>query len=138
MTTNALIDKGIFNPPSDILPRGLEGSIMRDFYNPSFTALLAFDYAVPVYLGDVNITPLIYLNRMVLTPHFDYCYSRQPRMHLFRRDIAYIPARQASVGIPSRNRGRLLVQLRYAVPVMEENGSKVARHSVKPVIKISF
>lgn len=139
MTTNALIDKGIFNPPSDILPRGLEGSIMRDFYNPSFTALLAFDYAVPVYLGDVNITPLIYLNRMVLTPHFDYCYSRQPRMHLFSAGTSLtfqlgrlLWAFPLEIGVDySYNFGTLF-------PVMEENGSKVARHSVKPVIKISF
>ena len=36
-----------------------------------------------IRIGDVNITPLIYLNRMIITPHFDYGYSASPRLHLF-------------------------------------------------------
>lgn len=139
VTTQMLLDKGIFNPAYAILPRGLEGTMVRDLYSPTFAALASFDYAIPIHLGDINITPLLYLNRMVITPHFDYGYSRYPQRHLcsagssvtfqFGRLVWAIPV---ELGVDySYNFGTLF-------SMMNENGSRVIRHSIKPVIKISF
>lgn len=139
VTSQILLNKGIYNPASEILPRGLEGSIVRGFYNPTMATLLAFDYVIPVYLGDVNITPLIYLNRMIITPHFDYGFSAYPEMHLCSAgsSLTFQLGRllwsfPLELGVDySYNFGTLF-------SIMDENGSRVARHSVKPVIKISF
>ena len=72
MSSEAIFGQRIIN----VLPRGFEkevamasslasraGSIMK------FTA----DYAVPIYIGDISIlNNLLYIKRMVITPHFDY------------------------------------------------------------------
>lgn len=138
-TAQMRLDRGIFNPAYDILPRGLEGSMMRDLYNPSFAALATLDYAIPVNLGDINITPLFYLNRLVITPHFDYGYSRYPERHLCSAGGSvtfqlgrFIWAIPIELGADySYNFGTLF-------SIMDENGSRVIRHSVRPVIRISF
>ena len=139
LTTQMLLNKGIYNPASEILPRGLEGSIMKDFYSPVSATLLTLDYAVPIYLGDINITPLIYLNRMIITPHFDYCFSTYPEMHLCSAgsSLTFQLGRllwsfPLEIGVDySYNFGTLF-------SIMSESGSQVIRHSVKPVIRISF
>ena len=139
VTTQMRLSKGIYNPASEILPRGLSGGITRGFYNPSFSTLLSLDYAVPVYLGDINITQLIYINRMVITPHFDYSFSAYPKMHLCSAGSSLtfqlgrlIWAFPMEIGIDyCYNFGTLF-------SVMDENGSRVVRHSLKPVIKFSF
>ena len=139
VTTQMRLSRGIYNPASEILPRGLGGSITRGFYNPSFATLLSLDYAVPVYLGDINITRLIYLNRMVVTPHFDYGFSAYPKMHLCSAGASLtfqlgrlLWAFPVEIGVDySYNFGTLF-------SVMEEKGSRVVRHSVRPVIKFNF
>ena len=139
VTTQKVLNQGIFNPGTEILPRGFSGAIPRNLFSPSFSSLLAFDYAIPVHLGDINITPLIYLNRMVVTPHFDYGYSSHPELHLCSAG--------ASVALQL---GRLLWSFPFEIgvdysynfgtifPMMDESGAGVIRHSIKPVIKISF
>ena len=139
LTMHATLNEGIYNPPAEILPRGLAGSIPRVLSNPSFASLLTFDYAIPVYLGDVNITPLIYLNRMIITPHFDYGYSASPRLHLFSAGASLtfglgrlLLAFPMEIGIDySYNFGTLSA-------IMGESGTPALRHTIQPVIKINL
>ena len=139
VTTQMHLSRGIYNPASEILPRGLSGSILRNFHNPYFAALLTFDYTIPVHLGDINITPLIYLNRMIITPHFDYAFSVHPQMHLCSggSSLTFQLGRlfwsfPLEIGADySYNFGTLF-------SVMDESGAKVVRHSVRPVIRIKF
>ena len=93
LTTQMLLNKGIYNPASEILPRGLEGSIMKDFYSPVSATLLTL---VTFQLGRL-------LWSFPLEIGVDYSY----------------------------NFGTLF-------SIMSESGSQVIRHSVKPVIRISF
>ena len=138
-TVQKVLNQGVFNPGTDILPRGFRNAVPRNLYSPSFSALLTFDYAIPVNLWDINITPLIYLNRMIITPHFDYGYSSHPELHLCSGGASL-----------TLQLGRLLWTFPFEIGVdysynfgtvfsmMDESGSRVIRHSLNPVIKISF
>ena len=138
-TTQKVLNQGVFNPGTEILPRGFTGTVPKNLFSPTFSALLTLDYAVPVYLGDINITPLIYLNRMIVTPHFDYGYSSDPELHLCSAGASL-----------TFQLGRLLWSFPLEIgadysynfgtifSMMKENGSRVIRNVISPVIKISF
>lgn len=76
---------------------------------------------------------------MIITPHFDYGYSSHPELHLCSGGASL-----------TLQLGRLLWTFPLEIGVdysynfgtvfsmMDESGSRVIRHSVNPVIKISF
>lgn len=140
LTTQMQLSRGIYNPASEILPRGLTGSITRTLYNPSFSTLLTFDYVIPVYLGDINISPLFYLNRLIITPHFDYGFSAHPKLHLCSAGSSltfelgrFFFTFPFEIGLDySYNFGSIFSIMK------ESSGSKVLRHSLRPVIKVKF
>lgn len=58
------------------LPRGLAstGNLPMQVCGGSRESLLlSADYAIPIWSGDWNWSYFAYVNRFVLTPHFDYC-----------------------------------------------------------------
>ena len=52
------------------LPRGFKNRFPAGHY-----LLGTADYAIPVYLGDINVTPLIYLKRLQVIPFFDAAWE---------------------------------------------------------------
>ena len=59
-----------------VLPRGYDKAALISSYLANMSgSMVKFtaDYAVPIYIGDLSIlSNLLYIKRMVLTPHFDY------------------------------------------------------------------
>lgn len=49
------------------LPRGYTGYTFDEEYGS-----ISLDYAIPIYLGDVSLGPIIYLKRLQLIPYGDY------------------------------------------------------------------
>lgn len=70
------------------LPRGIRSSGNASSFMARYSSSvkLTAEYALPVYLGDFNITSAFYVKRAVLTPHFDI--SLIPGGNLFSTGIS--------------------------------------------------
>ncbi|HIZ85334.1 MAG TPA: hypothetical protein IAC04_02460 [Candidatus Coprenecus stercoravium] len=55
------------------LPRGYTGTVFDEAY-----ASTSLDYAVPIYLGDVSLGPILYLKRLQLIPFGDFAAGMTP------------------------------------------------------------
>ncbi|MBO6096443.1 MAG: hypothetical protein J6P56_03905, partial [Bacteroidales bacterium] len=55
------------------LPRGFD-AVDRSFVGQVFPRQwrITADYAIPIYVGDINIPVVAYIKNFLLTPHFDY------------------------------------------------------------------
>ncbi|MCF0177417.1 MAG: hypothetical protein HUJ90_02225, partial [Bacteroidales bacterium] len=51
------------------LPRGYKGIQLESY------AKFSFDYAIPIYIGDFNITSITYFKRLKLIPFADYAFN---------------------------------------------------------------
>lgn len=134
------LNRGIYNPISDILPRGLDNTFLENMTTPERAAKFTADYVIPINTGDINITPFLYLNRILLTPHFDMMISSGPHETLYsagasltlqlgRLIWAFAPFK---VGIDySFNGGS-------AMNKIESSGMKCPRHFIGPVFKIEL
>lgn len=129
----------IYNPAMEMLPRGFKGYVIAPSFNPLRLYSFTLDYAVPVWLGDINISQLVYLNRLVITPHFDYMTARNPEMDIYSAGASL-----------TLNFGRLIWAFNFEVGVdYSYNGSirggaaellgfTPPKHRFSPVVKIGF
>lgn len=61
------VDGKLFLNSLSTMPRGYTGYCFDETYGS-----ISLDYAIPVYLGDVSIGPILYLKRLQLIPYGDY------------------------------------------------------------------
>jgi hypothetical protein len=58
---------------ANVLPRGFESDALQAVAQASpFQFKLTADYAIPIYVGDINIPGIAYIKNFVLTPHGDF------------------------------------------------------------------
>ena len=73
-----LVEKGLSRPGDlptladhtvNTLPRGFSGTSFRPLYK------VTADYAIPIFVGDIALPPVLYIRNFLLVPHFDYAGS---------------------------------------------------------------
>ena len=99
---------------------------------------LTAEYAMPVYLGDFNITSGFYVKRAIITPHFDFTFFQGGSLYSAGVSAAVEFGCFFWVGTPIRigvtysyNGGRSFNTLRSA-------GAMTGHHYVGPVFNISL
>ena len=122
------------------LPRGLGSSAVLSSYMAGFRSSCKFtaEYAMPVYLGDFNITSAFYIKRAIITPHFDM--SLFPGGSLFSAGLSaavefgcfFWIGTPIQIGLTySYNGGKSFGSLAAA-------GTGIGRHYIGPVFNISL
>lgn len=122
------------------LPRGLSSSSAASSYMSGYRSDIKFtvEYALPVYLGDFNISSAFYVKRAVLTPHFDI--TLMPGGNLFSAGISaavefgcfFWIGTPISIGVTySYNGGKSFSGLARAA-------GDIGRHYIGPVFNISL
>ena len=133
---DALFSSSIINT----LPRGLSSDSMISSYMAGRRSSykLTAEYAMPVYLGDFNITSGFYVKRAIITPHFDFTFFQGGSLYSAGVSAAVEFGRFFWVGTPIRigvtysyNGGRSFNTLRSA-------GAMTGHHYVGPVFNISL
>ena len=133
---DALFSSSIINT----LPRGLSSDSMISSYMAGRRSSykLTAEYAMPVYLGDFNITSGFYVKRAIITPHFDFTFFQGGSLYSAGVSAAVEFGRFFWVGTPIRigvtysyNGGRSFNALRSA-------GAMTGHHYVGPVFNISL
>lgn len=122
------------------LPRGLSSNTAASSYMSRFSSSLKLtaEYAIPVNLGDFNISSAFYVKRAIITPHFDF--SLFPGGNLYSAGISaaiefgcfFWIGTPINIGVTySYNGGRSFSQMQAA-------GLGLGRHYVGPVMNISL
>ena len=122
------------------LPRGLGSNAVLSSYMAGFRSSCKFtaEYAMPVYLGDFNITSAFYIKRAIITPHFDM--SLFPGGSLFSAGLSaavefgcfFWIGTPIQIGLTySYNGGKSFGSLAAA-------GTGIGRHYIGPVFNISL
>lgn len=78
------VDGKLYMSSFTILPRGYSGYSFDECFGS-----VSLDYAVPVYLGDVSIGPLLYLKRLQLIPFGDYAMGMEYGSGAMRQYYSY-------------------------------------------------
>ncbi len=132
----SLFSSGIANT----LPRGFRSDGILSSYMNGFSSSYKFtaEYAIPVYLGDFNITSAFYVKRAIITPHFDM--SVFPGGNLFSTGVSaavefgcfFWIGTPIQIGITySYNSGKSFNSLAAA-------GAVAGHHYIGPVFSISL
>ena len=132
----SLFSSGIANT----LPRGFRSDGILSSYMNRFSSSYKFtaEYAIPVYLGDFNITSAFYVKRAIITPHFDM--SVFPGGNLFSTGVSaavefgcfFWIGTPIQIGITySYNSGKSFNSLAAA-------GAVAGHHYIGPVFSISL
>ena len=124
------------------LPRGVKAPTAMSILGRygSTNQRISADYAIPVYLGDLAMgRGMIYLKRLILTPHFDCSFTSLGTMFSAGGSIQFdfgsffwVPY-PISLGVScSYNGGTGLKNLRNA------SGLDIKNYGISPVFSISF
>lgn len=124
----------------NMLPRGLGSNSLLASYISTFRSGYKFtaEYAMPLYLGDFNVTSAFYVKRAIVTPHFDF--TVYPGGNLFSAGISAAVEFGCFfwIGTPIR----LGITYSYngggSFRLLNESGIRAGRHYIGPVFSISL
>ena len=99
---------------------------------------LTAEYAMPVYLGDFNITSGFYVKRAIITPHFDFTFFQGGSLYSAGVSAAVEFGRFFWVGTPIRIGVTYSYNGGSAFNLFSDTGTSPGHHTVGPVFSMDF
>lgn len=121
------------------LPRGFADNeaLSQATANVSNIALTA-DYAIPFHLGDFNIGNLFYVNRGILTPHFDYSFLGKEQLFSVGATLEIAFGNFLGLAFPTTFGVTYSYNAGKSFHNFAASGIDCGRHFVGPVFNMSF
>ncbi len=119
---------------ADTLPRGFDASAGPYIAQGSpLQWKITADYAIPVYLGDLNIPGIAYIKNFLITPHGDYCGLQDGNLWSAGADLT---AEMAKFILPFKS--SLGVSLSYLGGSWYEHTQQSRRLSAQLIFGVNF
>lgn len=137
------IQEGLFATTSiDPTPRGFtnSGGLLSELISSNRTIYsVTADYGIPVYISDLSLfNALLYIKRMVLTPHADFTFINEGLLFSAGMDVNFDFSSIIWLHAP------ISIGVRYdynggsAFNVLAERGIKMGHHFVGPLFTVDF